>query len=548
MKVLSIYFLSIILVISQSGFTKSKKEVVAMPPPAEQIPTVEPVLPLNDEEYYSKFVSEIKKSTRTTASTKIDVAALEQGFSTDFKTMRNELVGDGLKGSKTEKGVTNMNELDEVINKYSKPDEYAKLSPQAKFLALQLRALKPYKGFIFRAKRYIAGISATRTMIVTALRAQVAGIQTFFPVSATAPVNHWDVVFKYLTENVNNVGSEILDDQDLYNFFDSVSKENVFLLNDFAALFMTKEAKPLEGFKPIWWDNKLYMSFATFTGNDRYVALGFPEMFAIYSGITAAQSSLLSSTAYSFNGLRSAVQQTGKLFGVDNPVEAAAVAIDLGGASAQGMSSESRVSVLNRHPKLFAKTPECNDKMRNAYKYLVSSVKSAHLSYELTKKLPADAENLFDPRLAAGVSRIGDIAFYNAANLVAESTDSNYKADLKDKAPSAVILGKVIRVTLKNFYENPPEHLNELYPVDWEGGPIGKKVNVPGYSAKGQNVRNYKHGMAIEWNLKPYKKLFPDIKGDEARNRTKELPEYARILAQTWGSSVFAIPLGAAIF
>lgn len=545
MKTILVYFFASMLMVSQNGFSKDTETKIEVVSPSVAEVSETPYLPLNNQDYYEKFVSDVKKSPRVMASAHNDIPALEASFEKDFLKMRDELIGNK---EKNIKGITNMNELDKIINFYSNPAEYAKLSNQAKFLALQLRALRPFKGFIFRAKLYISGISATRTMIVTALRAQIAGIQAFFPVSPNNPVNHWEVVFKYLTENVEGIGSEIKTDEDLHKFFKEVANQNLFVLNDFGRLFLSNGGKPLDSFKPIWWDNKLYASFATFSGRDRYVALGMPEMFALYSGMNAAMSSLYSTTAYSFAGLQSSIKSMGELFGVDNPIQAV-VGHYIDGKGAQGMSSYTRIAVLNKHPRLFSSMPDYKDRMSMAYDFLVTSIRSARISYELTKRLPADVDNLFDPRIANGLGRIGDIAFYNADNLVSERVD----ADKKEIAPSAVVLSEKIKMTLKNFYLNPPAHLNELYPTNWDLTSKGSVVNVPGYSSKGRNLRNYKYGMANEWNLTPYQKLFPELTGyanpkKNGVNSTKDIPKFSRILAQTWGSSVFAIPLGAAIF
>ncbi|MBL7554588.1 MAG: hypothetical protein JNM24_02105 [Bdellovibrionaceae bacterium] len=527
MKSYSSYILTALIVCTATSFSKVKA-------PSKIVPkvfledTVTPVLPFNNDEYYQKLLGDIKKSPRSSAAATTDVPAIEKTFSTDFLEMRRELIGSGVQGDPKRTGVQTVEELDTVINKYSNPEVYKGLSPQAKFLALQLRALKPMKGFIFRAKLYIAGISATRTMIVSALRAQMAGIQTFFPLNESASVNHWEIVFKYMTENSPGIGSEILTDDDLYVFFRQLTNDYAVIVNDFGDLVKSGQS--------IWWDNKLYMSFASFASEkDRYVLLGKPELYALYSASAANASVLYSTTAYSFTGLRDAVKKIGQLFGIDNIVETAIASID--GKGAQGMSSHTRIKVLRQYPKLFVRVSDGEKRMQTAYAYLVSAARSARLSFEETKKLKEGDENLFDVRVANAFNRIAGTSFANIDQLI----------DEKEPISSAIVNGERVRVSLKNFYYNSPASLSELYPTNWNLSSEDRKVSVPGYSAKGQQLRNYKYGMAVEWNLAPYKNMFPDLVGT-SNGRTKDLPKYVRILSQTWGSSVFAIPLGAAIF
>ncbi|MCB0368915.1 MAG: hypothetical protein KDD45_05545 [Bdellovibrionales bacterium] len=534
MKKKWILFLSLVCMVNQPGFTKTKGTInkTGSKLKAATVPNFD--LPLNDNDYYEKFIKEIKKSPRSTAAAETDVPAIENNFEKDFLAIRDELIGNNLKGEKNKKGITTVNQLDQVIEKYSNPDVYKNLSNQSKFVALQLRSLKPFKSFIFRAKGYIGNISATRTLIVTMLRNQIAGIQSLFPVAGNASVNHWELVFDYVTTATPKMGPEILTDQDLYVFFTQLTAEYANVVNDFKDIVTTN-------YKPIWWDNKLYMSFASFTSEkDRYILLGKPELYSIYSTTLFNLSTLLSTTAYSFDGLQSSIKSIGQLFGVDKLISTA-----LNGP--EGMSSYTRVKVLKSHPNLFVLTPQGKERMERSYDYLKSSVRAARVAYEETKKLPEGSQNLFDPRVVGAFSRVGNLSFSNVDQLVSDELPVS----------SAVLNGERVKVSLKNFYYNPPEKLSDLYPTDWDLSWKLKDVDVPGYKHKKQ--RNYKYGMATEWRLDSYQNLFPELKGHVSNKRkktrydkemmvTNDLPKYARILSQTWGASAFAVPLSAVIF
>ena len=483
-------------------------------------PVITPEQPLLDDAYYNKLVKQTKEARRKLAQAEVDVPTRESKFEKDFLAMRAELIGDetGNKGVKTKE------ELDALVKKYSDTTRYAGLSPQAKFLALQLRALAPTKSIFFRLKKYVSAYDATRTMVVSMLRAQFAGLQMFYPVGADVSnpvINHWEVVFKYMTEPMDGMEYPIDSDQHLANYLTQLANTMGLINNDFAAL--------VNSGANIWWDNKLYFSFANFTSTkDRYIMLGAPELHSLLAASNLSLSALYATTAYSLDGLQQSVQSIGTLFGIQAQ----------NGFQPQGMSSRSRFKVLNAHPNLFVRVADGKSRMDSAYKLLVAGVRAAKYSYELTAKLPEGTDNLFDPRVALAFNRIATTSFANVDDLLTGEPVS-----------SAVVNGEKIRMSIKNFYDNPPERLSELYPVDWDNGPAEFPVTAWG---KPDTLRNFKNGMATAWNFEPYSKLFPDLTAQQkkinGKKITKDIPQFTRVLAQTWGSGAFAIPLGAVIF
>lgn len=488
-----------------------------------------------------------KESARHLAEADSDVTALEASFPADFITIRSELIGDG----KDKKGVTTVVEFEALINTYSDSAKYKSLSPQAQLVALQLRALKPFKSFIFRAKEYIKKHSVTRAMIVSVLRTQIAGIDMFYPTedemaagqksnstSSNANLaNQWELVFKYITEPSPDMGFPIETDEALRAFLAGLVNDSIAINNDLNALVVAE--------KPIWWDNKIYMAQANFTSekDDRYVMLGAPELNAIYAASSLTISGLESSVAYTFNGLQESTKAIAELYGFDvvgktPSLDSLVSGVNLLMMGGQGISSYSRIKMLNKHTNFTLDEKYGRARMTDAYRLLVASARAAKTSFERAKNLSDSDRNLFNARVANGFGRLGGMSLDNIVGLV--ETDNG-------TAASAVINGARIRVSLKDFYYNSPKNLSDLYPQDWDLS----KETIPGKAWNGEDVpvRNYKYGMATKWKLEPYKKLFPDIsatKGDD--QLTAEVPKFARVLAQTWGSSVFAIPLGAVIF
>ncbi len=486
---------------------------------------VEPTYLYSDTTAYQSTLKESKKARRSVA--RVDVPAIEASFPADFVEIRSQLIGGAVATNKAQsEGVKTPAELDALIQKYSNPEEFRKLGPQAKLVALQLRALKTYKSFIFRARNYIGKNSITRTMVVTMLRAQLVGVQTFFPLTGTADVNQWEVVFKYITEPQPGMGEPISTDRDLYAFLTHATNDAQSIMNDYSALIKQKQ--------DIWWDNKLFFSFANFASEkDRYVKLGDAELESIYSTMALNLSGLYATTAYSLDGLQDFIRSSGQLFGVDGLDGISRAIVSTNGID--GMTSKSRFQILNAHPNLFKLMPQGKTRMNYAYGYLREAVRSAKTSYNYSLNRGDAGDYLFDGRVANAMFRV--------TNTSIEQLDQLFE---KDEVGSTVVNGERIKVNLSQFYNNPPTHLNSLYPKAWDEGP--REITVKAWG-KNDKLRNYKYGMAKEWDIAAYKVLFPEIQAVANKpGRTSEVGKYSRIISQTWGTAAFAIPLSMVVF
>lgn len=565
MKRFSSYLLVGILGFSLSGLSESKKAAKAFKALKDDAyETIDDSVWLSskmlygDTEAYEKKIDELKKRPRKTANeNRTDVPAIEKSldFKSDFIELREKLIGNGKEGDKNEFGTKSAEDLNKVIEEYSAPARYNGLSSQAKFLALQLRGLKPLKSIIFRAKLYIGRFSAVRTMIVTMLRAQVSGIDTFFAPGPRGAPNHWDIVFDYLTEPVTGMGPEILSDEQLQYFLGQLAAESGKLVDELGELVKKKEN--------IWWDNRLFMSYGNFASErDHYVMLGEAELQGIYAVAAANMSALSSTTAYQIIGLQKALKDIGELYGVIDLESASSAARSETGVD--GMSSMSRIHVFKKYPQLGAIHPKGRERMKAAYKYLKDAVRAANLSYkDLVENDPKARRNsdepltanngaFLDPNAVMPFSRIISTSLRNLQNAVA---DDNKEGSVT----SSIVNGDVIRVNLSAFYNSPPAHLNELYPTafvdtDREKDLKDNKI-LKDLKYRGTVQRNYRYGKSIEWSSEPFEKVFPDIKSYDApagskdrRKRTKDIPRYVRVISQTWGASLFAIPMSALVF
>ncbi len=518
-------FLALIL----GAVSVSAKTVHQAPGPILPVVPVEDTI-LNDG-VYQKLLKETKDPSRKLAQSATDMPAdaIESKLSTDkeFIAIREALIGNG----SDKPGVVTVQDLDRVIKTYSDPNYpgYIKVSSdQALFVVLQLKSLAPFKSAIFRLKEYVKKYDAIRVYIVSILRAQIAGIQNFFPVTGASGVNRWEVVYKYITEPTPDMDYPVTDDAHLYSFFTSITYAMGTINNEFSHL-----VDRVRTGEKIWWDNKLFMSFASFTSEkDRYVHLGDPELNALYAATSLNVSFLDTLTAYSLDGFQDAIRDIGHLFGIQNTTWTITGLQSIVNGP-EGLSSMSRTSVLNAHPNLFVKVKDGDLRMSSAYDALAAAAFHAQLAFEHTKALKDGQDSLFDPSVALGFNRIGTQAFQNIFDLVRNGKE----------AESIVVNNEKVRVNISGFYHAAPARLSDLYPQDWVTSPEYYDVTAWG---KRDKLRNYKFGMATTWKYDAYKVLFPDITED--KGKTKDVAKFTRILSQTWGSAIFALPLSLLIY
>ncbi|PIS10287.1 MAG: hypothetical protein COT73_10160 [Bdellovibrio sp. CG10_big_fil_rev_8_21_14_0_10_47_8] len=481
--------------------------------------------PILNDKFYKKLVTEIKQEKRSTAQSETDVPAQERHFENDFLNLRSEINGgpiykDQQATEKTVPGVKSPEDLDQLITKVFDSTYYASLTPQAQFLALQLRSLAPFKGIIFRAKNYIGRHTASRSFIVTFLRTAATGTQVFFPGQTSA--NHqWDIVFRYLTEPMAGMGGEISTDEQLERYLAVLVSSARDINRDFGKIVQMN--------KPLYWDNKIYLPFANFSSEkDRYIKIGIPEQQALFSVSCMNMSALLATSAYSLNGLQGATKDFWKAFGVDviNPLQVSS-----------GLSSEERFDILEKYSSLFVLKADGQSRMSGSYKYLVASIRWARAAWDEVKKTPQDTDNVLDPRVILPFNRVIGTSFERLAGMI--DGDGNTK--------STVVNGEVITVDLKKFFTtNSPQKLSVLYPVRFDEGSRNLSKIIDG---KKVSYRNYHRGSAKFWSYQAYKPYFPDIKPAQGSTTlTDDVPRHVRVLSQTWGAAGFAVPLTAVVF
>lgn len=522
-----------------------KVKYLEVPSAAEYVSTTEDTSEILKDEYYNSLIKTKKSAKRaisqesTTQKGVIDLPAIDATFSADFVELRKKLIGvENIDNKQVQAstGVRTPEELDAIITHYSKPEVYNNLSPQAKMVAIQLRSLTPYKSFFYRAQKYLGSGTALRSAVVTMLRNSSTGIQTFFPVNGTSTTNHWNVIFQYITEPMSGMQAPINTDNDLQKFVYGLIVNTRPLITDMEAIYRKVDS--------VYWDNRLYMSFANFTSEkDRYVKLGKPEMESILAGATAGFSGLLATGAYSFIGLSDATRVTSAFFGMEQ-LSNQFNFVPKNKDNVMGLKSSERFQILRQYPQLFVRVPGGERLMEESYTNLLKSVRYSRVSWESMKALDGrDRQDfLFDPRAVVPFNRIIGSNFEVLEDVLSGK-----------EAKSTTIQGEVVKMNLKAFYMDSPKSMTVFYPVAFRAGTEKSKKSINGQLIE---YRNYQVGSPVAWSATEYKKYFPDMKTAacptntvvSVQECTTEVAPYARILSQTWGAAGFGAVLAGMVF
>lgn len=488
--------------------------------PASAPTFADPVL--NDSDYPKIKKAAIEEGKRKVAQS--DSFDELTALSDDYRNLRAQIIGGAIYKNKIatgeiEKGVQSPEQLDALINNTAA--NYKNLAHDAQFLALQLRAIQPFKGIIYRLREYVGKHSALRSFIVTSLRTTANGINIYFPADTTPGNNEWKVLFNYYTEPMAGMGPAITTDEALYSFLthlyvaaDNITKDLVVLVNKR---------------QPIYSDNKVYLSAAQFTSDkDRYIRLGMAEQYTMLASAQMTMSGLSATTAYSLTGLRAAIVGTGKLFGIQtmNPL-----------STADGMSSRDRFKTLNEQPDLFKKLPDGQARMEYSYAAMKAAARNTTLAWEAIQSTNAngDKNNLVDPSAVMPFSRIINTSLKNVDSLFEDQS-----------VVSAVVNGENVKFNLYAFFHNSPKKLSDMYPQKFDEGAAQLTKTIDG---KKISYRNYMSDSATHWNYEAFKPYFPELKAEAGNGAyTTDVPRLARVLTQTWGTSAAGIPFAAILF
>jgi hypothetical protein len=493
-------------------------------------------------EAFEKTLAHVKEiAKRDVAQATLDNRDESVVLSEQYRNIRNSLIGgdifEGGKKKKTSPGATNSQHIVDLLADLEKGFKAGKYtSPDARVLAAQLLMLKPYQGFVYRARNIFdtseGKARAAHAAAITMLRIAAAGVDTYFP------TDQWKAGFDYTIEPFYVQQNRNCDTTKGWS--SSCDIHNGETLQ----VWMRRELLPqLEQLgkvlhevrfeKPVYWDNQILYGTANFTSSrDRLLRLGEPERYLMMSAVQAAISSVYGMSAFSFDGFFESIDDISKVYGFQQVF------------NSDGATARERFGAITKHDNLFKfkkNDPMAKKYMNNSYAYLKTSLQNAHFAWKLLEGRENNKDmqdNLIDPRAVAPFARILNTGFSNAFGIAGLDKASG-KEVADGEVVSAVVNGEKVIVHLKEFYNNPPDSLQDFMPNNFEGG--SRKKSKP---IKGTNVeyRNYDYGRPAQWQYGVYSKYFEGVQGPN------DVKRIARVLSQSWGGFLLGVPIGMVMF
>lgn len=485
-------------------------------------------------------------------------------LSEDLRDLRNRIIG-GPKFSKDAvdkgtdyPGVRTADELAAVIA--FAQDNYEKLQPDAKLLAIYLSALEPFRGLtvrlypLFEKNKEFKQVPVAHAAAVTALRLTATGLNVFLPTP------QWKAGFSYLTEPYVAMGEDIRTEAEFKNYVRTKVDPSVALVSRRlkALINKSKDTK-------IYVDTRVLNQTANFAHEkDRFFLLGQAELRLLLSNSLLLQSGIQSALAYKWEGLLKATDSLANVYGFQNWM------------SVDGATAEGRTKVLAKFKgKLFVAAEHNRLHMASSYLYLIESIREAKLAWSALneKNRLNDFSNLIDPRVVVPFNRPIQSSFQTLESII-PSDDQMKQIGMAIKSQSAkdldqftkvaliesaAVRGETIKVDVQKFFlSQPPSDLMDFLPgvspgtssavspAAFEQGP---KLFLPTEKGAehqlarltGKEYRNFRRGSPIAWNLNAFNPYFPDVKD------SKGVQDAARILSQVWGGWLLGIPLSAVI-
>lgn len=475
------------------------------------------------EEVYNQKLKEVRSTTRRVAD--VDNVDEASAMSDDLKNIRAEIIGGDVwaKGQKTgqvKKGIQSSEEIPALIEVLEK--KYDSYPMDAKFVAAQIIAIKPYRSIIYRARHLIDRAEYTKAMVITTLRATASGQNVFFPTA------QWKAGFDYLTKPSANMGPDIENEAQLQSYIQTDVLESVQDL---------KKRMEVMNFKtPIYFDSKMaYSSANFFSDDDRFALIGETERNTALAGLNFTISSMHYAQAYNWNGMFETADKMARVYGFRNGLSAA-LSVDF----VDGATAQKRNEVLKRNSALFTLRKGGEKWTAAAYSYFKEGVRYSRLAWDAAKKDGSSNSNLnmlLDPRGVLPITRQGDTALKNVESLTVGNgpTDAVFT--------SAIIGNESVKVNVNAIFNNPPQDMKAFLPTAYEGGSrviASEFARDKGGQLRG-GYRNYMYGSPTKWCINncvgatgeanSYGVYFPEVKTAE------EVQDAARILAQTWGGS-----------
>ncbi len=452
-----------------------------------------------------------------------DIQALKSKFGSMKRQPSNQLQGDESMMSKSFRAarerflkVKSAEELEAFLvdleANYDKTQDN-----DLRFFAAQLLPLRELRGLVWRSRPIFSQSKITHSVVLTSVKSAVTNVKIFLP------TEQWEAGLQYVSEPFVRdgvVASEFKSEADLVAHFAGPVREAVLLAAQRVQAIDLKD-------KYIVWDNKLLFGKASFQDDiDRYRLVGEVERLSALASLHGTLAQIAYQRAYSAENAVKLTQEIGRLYGVDGFLF----------SQVDGAPSQKRVEILRKpaYRNFGTLLPDGAKWMELSLQHLQETVRltSAIWSQIKTEDRPLTEAFLFDSSSARAFERSNDLAIANMEAMVEGRT----------KIRSGVT-GETVLVDLPAFYRNPPQDLKEFLPTKFKGGGEWRTVQLTDGAGKVHSVRarNYEVGRGIDWKSDVYQSIFPELGSGQ------DIPKNVRVLSQSWGAWMTALPLADAI-
>jgi hypothetical protein len=398
--------------------------------------------------------------------------------------------------------VNNRAEVDAFLINISK--NFDSYPSEVKFVAAQMKLLKPLEAIVYRAEPLFRGSKATHSVALTAVQQAASTLRTYLPTA------QWQAVFEYVTQPASKAVPQYPTVEALQ---DDIERVVIPLLS---SVILDLQKLSISDSKPVVWDNRIYYGPASFRdAHDRFVKIGKAEHLATISSLQRYLADLRMVCSYNLNDTIRVAQKIGTLYGVDGfffqevkgaPMMARAGAVRAFPNFLTLRERSSGNANLGHGPLL----------MKQALSDILASHKTAVASWSAVQdrasSLGTQVDNYWamNPRTATTFKRQMDLNLKETGALLSGPTQV-----------ASAVTNEVVALNVPSFFENPPRDLKVFLPTAF--------VTQENIKAGDVTVDNYLWGSPTAWNAAAFKTYIPSI------NSSEDVQKTARILSQSWG-------------
>lgn len=419
--------------------------------------------------------------------------------------------------------------------------KYESLPYDAKFLAMQLLLLKPFRGITYRLIPIAEKERITHSFLRTQVKRIASNLNVHLP-----DIQHWEAGFKYITEPYKVNGKVVAQFKDTYKSFGRLNTSGTLDLQNFIEgpiqSEIAKAAQRLAAIESemsdddyIIWDNRNIFgedAFQDDIDDIRYRIVSKAEVMLNRSAMHMGMHYINYFVSYDVRGLFALTKDLGQLYGIDGFVT----------RDPQGVSSKDLVDIMSKkkYKDIFTFKPGYEENMKLSYMHLREGMRLVRIAREEVRNKSVDRflaidpskVNVFDTDIERQLKNVECLLeqqendFAQTDKKVTEQTSNAYNCPIR-----STVTGHTVVVDLKRYYYNPPKDLKIFLPIGHEGGERKLKKH-------GVEYPNYYKGRPNSWNLESYKNhIFPEIESQQ------DIPKYVRTLRHAYGGEVFGAPL-----